>query len=62
MPEDDSTVRLDLWWQGLTDDQHAQFRDLETGDPSPREHLTPMPERVSWLVRTWRANKVLPTV
>jgi hypothetical protein len=36
MTEDDSTARLDLWWQDLTEDQRAQFHDLEAGDPFPQ--------------------------
>jgi hypothetical protein len=40
MTQDDSAVRLDQWWQGLTDDQHAEFRGLKDGDPFPTEHLS----------------------
>jgi hypothetical protein len=40
MPEDDSTARLDLWWQELTDDQRAPFSGLKGGDPFPREQLS----------------------
>jgi hypothetical protein len=36
MTEDDSTARLDLGWQDLTEDQRAQFHDLEAGDPFPQ--------------------------
>jgi hypothetical protein len=36
MTEDDSTARLDLWWQDLTEDQRAQFHDLEARDPFPQ--------------------------
>lgn len=38
--EDDSTGRLDLWWQELTDDQRSQFLELKEGDPFPTEHLS----------------------
>ena len=41
MTEDDSAARLDEWWQALTDDQRAQFRNLKVGDSFPREHLSP---------------------
>ena len=40
MPEDDSTARIGLWWEGLTKDQRTQFRGLEAGDPFPKERLT----------------------
>jgi hypothetical protein len=40
MTEDDSTAGLDLWWQALTDDERARFRDLKEDDPFPKEHLS----------------------
>jgi hypothetical protein len=38
---EDSSARLDLWWQDLTDDQRGEFRGLKQGDPFPRERLSP---------------------
>ena len=50
--EDDSSARLKVWWEGLTEHERAEFRDLEAGDPFPTKHLTPYAQ-ASLVVARW---------